>query len=110
MERTPSAKVTFGFGGTLGSGKVENIPVLVAVGVSERGDKLVLGRQMGDKQSGRSWRELFKDLKRRGLNCLRIVLGIMDGLPSLEKVFREEFANAEVQCCQVHVARNVLFA
>jgi len=35
-------------------------------------------------------------------------LGVMDGLPALERVFREEFMNAEVQRCQVHVARNVL--
>ena len=32
----------------------------------------------------------------------------MDGLAGLEKVFKEEFSNAEVQRCQVHVARNVL--
>ena len=30
------------------------------------------------------------------------------GLPGLEKVFLEEFPNARVQRCQVHVARNVL--
>jgi putative transposase len=89
-------------------GKVENIPVLVAIGVTEPGAKLVLGLQMGDKESAGSWRELFKDLKRRGLNGSKVVLGIMDGLPGLEKVFKEEFPNAEVQRCQVHVARNVL--
>ncbi len=32
----------------------------------------------------------------------------MDGLSGLEKVFIEEFPNAKVQRCQVHVARNVL--
>lgn len=32
----------------------------------------------------------------------------MDGLPGLEKVFKEEFSKAKVQRCQVHVARNVL--
>jgi len=32
----------------------------------------------------------------------------MDGLSGLEKVFAEEFPHAEVQRCQVHVARNVL--
>jgi putative transposase len=32
----------------------------------------------------------------------------MDGLPGLEKVFKEEFPKAKVQRCQVHVARNVL--
>jgi putative transposase len=35
-------------------------------------------------------------------------LGIMDGLPGLEKVFEEEFKGAVVQRCQVHVARNVM--
>lgn len=89
-------------------GKVENIPVLVAVGVTEQGTKLVLGLQMGDKESASSWRELFKDLKRRGLEGSKFLLGIVDGLPGLEKVFKEEFPNAQVQRCQVHVARNVL--
>jgi putative transposase len=32
----------------------------------------------------------------------------MDGLPGLERVFKEEFTNAKIQRCQVHVARNVL--
>ncbi|PXF55799.1 MAG: IS256 family transposase, partial [Deltaproteobacteria bacterium] len=35
-------------------------------------------------------------------------LGIMDGLPGLEAVFKQEFPSAKVQRCQVHVARNVL--
>ncbi len=32
----------------------------------------------------------------------------MDGLPGLEEVFRQEFKNAEIQRCQVHVTMNVL--
>ena len=32
----------------------------------------------------------------------------MDGLPGLETVFAEEFPQAKIQRCQVHVARNVL--
>jgi len=63
---------------------------------------------MGDKESAGSWREFFKDLKRRGLDGAKVVLGVMDGLPGLEKVFKEEFPQAQVQRCQVHVARNVL--
>jgi len=89
-------------------GRVENIPVLVAVGITEKGGKLVLGLQMGDKESAGCWREFFKDLKRRGLDGSKVVLGVMDGLPGLEKVFKEEFPQAQVQRCQVHVARNVL--
>jgi putative transposase len=87
---------------------IEKVPVLVAIGVTETGHRLVLGLQAGDKESAPIWREFFKDLKRRGLDVLRISLGIMDGLPGLERVFKEEFPKAKVQRCQVHVARNVL--
>ena len=90
------------------AGKVENVPVLVAIGVTEAGQRMVLGLQSGDKESSNCWREFFKDPKRRGLKGKNVRLGIMDGLPGLEKVFSEEFKNAEIQRCQVHVARNVL--
>ena len=87
---------------------VENVPVLAAIGVTANGTKLVLGLQSGDKESATNWREFFKDLKSRGLDGMSVQLGIMDGLSGLEKVFEEEFPNAKVQRCQVHVARNVL--
>jgi putative transposase len=87
---------------------IEKIPVLVAIAVTQSGLRLVLGLQAGDKESASSWREFFKDLKARGLDSGKISLGIMDGLPGLEKVFKEEFPKAKVQRCQVHVARNVL--
>ncbi|TAN44843.1 MAG: IS256 family transposase [Nitrospirae bacterium] len=87
---------------------VEKVPVLVAIGITESGAKLVLGVQSGDKESATSWREFFRDLKSRGLDESSVTLGIMDGLSGLEKVFEEEFSNSKVQRCQVHVARNVL--
>ena len=89
-------------------GSVEKVPVLVAIGVTVSGRRTVLGLQSGDKESASNWRELFKDLKRRGLDGSAVTLGIMDGLSGLERVFTEEFPNAKVQRCQIHVARNVL--
>ena len=87
---------------------IEKVAVLVVIGVTEDGQKQVIGLQSGDKESAACWRELFRDLKSRGLNSQTVTLGIMDGLPGLEKVFREEFSQSKVQRCQVHVARNVL--
>ncbi len=81
---------------------------IVAIGVTETNQRLVLGLQAGDKESASSWREFFKDLKARGLDPSKVTLGVMDGLAGLEKVFKEEFPKARVQRCQVHVARNVL--
>jgi putative transposase len=87
---------------------IEKVSVLVVIGVTESGQKQVISLQSGDKESASSWRETFKDLKRRGLDNQTVTLGIIDGLPGLEKVFREEFPRGKVQRCQVHVARNVL--
>ena len=87
---------------------IEMVPVLVAIGVTRTGQKMVLSLQAGDKESASSWREFFKDLKGRGLDGKTVILGMMDGLPGLETVFREEFPQAKIQRCQVHVARNVL--
>lgn len=78
------------------------------LGVTEEGHRTVLGLQAGDKESASNWRELFRDMKRCGLNGKNVILGIMDDLPGLERIFREEFPNAKVQRCQIHVARNVL--
>jgi len=89
-------------------GSIELVPVLVAIGVTGRGHKLVLGMQSGDKESASSWREFFRDLKSRGLSSRTVTLGIMDGLPGLETVFKEEFSQARVQRCIVHVDRNVI--
>lgn len=90
------------------SGSIELVSVLVVIGVTKTGHKKVLALQSGDKESATSWRELLKDLKARGLRKEKVELGIMDGLPGLEKVFGEEFSKAKVQRCQVHVARNIL--
>jgi len=90
------------------NGSIEKVPVLVAIGVTESGHRMVLGLQAGDKESASNWRELFKDLKRRGLNGSAVTLGVMDGLPGLERIFKEEFPKAKVQRCQIHVTRNVL--
>ena len=90
------------------SGSVELVSVLVVIGVNRSGHRLVIGLQAGDKESASNWREFFKDLKQRGLKAEDVLLGVMDGLSGLQKVFIEEFPNAKVQRCQVHVARNIL--
>lgn len=90
------------------AGSVEKVSVLVVIAVNAQGHRMVVGLQAGDKESASAWRELFRDLKARGLDQEKVLLGVMDGLPGLEKVFQEEFRRARLQRCQVHVARNVL--
>ena len=87
---------------------IEKVPVLVVIGITYNNQKVFLVIQQGDKESASTWREIFKDLKQRGLKKDKIQLGVMDGLSGLEKVFSDEFSNAKIQRCQVHVSRNVL--
>jgi len=88
---------------------IEKIPMLVVIGVTYDNKRLFLAIQQGDKEKASTWREVFKDMKNvRGLNKENIKLGIMDGLTGLEKVFEEEFPNAKIQRCTVHVTRNVI--
>ena len=88
--------------------RVVRVPMLVVIGVSESNDRFILAIQQGDKDSSTAWRQVFKDLKQRGLDGSKVQLGIMDGLSGLESVFLEEFINAKVQRCTVHVTRNVM--
>lgn len=87
---------------------IEVTPMLVVIGVTDNEKRTFLAIQQGDKESATTWREVFKDLKKRGLDSSLMQLGIMDGLSGLMTVFKEEFPNSEIQRCQVHVARNVL--
>ena len=82
--------------------------MLVIIGVTAAKQRSFLTIQRGDKDSATTWRQIFRDLKERGLNASEVKLGIMDGLQRLEKVFCEEFTNAKVQRCIVHVMRNVI--
>jgi putative transposase len=87
---------------------IEKVPMLVAIGVNHNNQRMFLCLQQGDKECASTWREVFKDMKFRGLDHRSIKLGIMDGLTGLESVFREEFPLSVIQRCQVHVARNVI--
>ena len=84
--------------------EVEKQCVLVVIGVTENRRRQVLALQAGDKESSTGWRGLFQDLIGRGLDPSTIQLGIMDGLPGLEKAFLETFRKAKVQRCQFHKA------
>jgi len=88
--------------------KIERIPMLVIIGVTEENRRIFLVIQQGDKDSAGTWREIFRDMKTRGLDPSFVKLGIMDGLAGLSSVFTEEFPSAKGQRCQVHVARNVI--
>ena len=89
-------------------GSTEKEPSLVVLGISRDGYRSILAIEPGQKDSCDCWRTVLKDLKSRGLNPEKVRIGIMDGLPGLERAFSEEFPQAVTQRCWVHALKNAL--
>ena len=86
--------------------KATSISLLVAIGVRQDGQKVLLAvRNMGG-ESEAAWRALLDELVRRGLQ--RPDLVIVDGAPGLEKALAALWSDILVQRCTVHKHRNLL--
>lgn len=89
-------------------GSVEREPSLVVIGIDEDNKRSILAIEPGSRDDVNSWRSVFRELKRRGLDATGVKLGIMDGLPGLESLFVDEFIHAKTQRCWFHALQNVL--
>jgi len=81
--------------------------LLVIMGTREDGTKELVAIQDGERESTLSWRELLRDLKRRGLADAP-ALCVADGALGLWAAMEEEFPKAREQRCWVHKTANVL--
>lgn len=86
--------------------KATLISLLVALGVREDGQKVLLAVQDMGGESEASWRAFLDDLSARGLRQPEFI--IVDGAPGLEKALVGLWPNAPVQRCTVHKNRNLL--
>ncbi len=86
-------------------GEIQNVSVLVAIGVSSDGFREIIGAAEGMKEDRESWRSFFGWLKERGLTGVRLVIGDKN-LGMLETV-AEIFPDARYQRCTVHFYRNI---
>lgn len=76
-----------------------------AWGVTLEGRKVLLGLQLGSRESYESWPSFGRDLVARGLNAPALI--VADGVPGLWKAMRELWPGADEQRCTVHALRNV---
>jgi transposase-like protein len=79
--------------------------VLVAWGVTLDGRKVLLGLQLGSRESYENWLAFGRDLIARGMSAPGLVCA--DGAPGLWKAVRELWPRADEQRCTVHALRNV---
>jgi len=79
--------------------------VLVAWGVTLEGSKVLLGLQLGSRESYEDWLDFGRDLLARGLKPPALL--VADGAPGLWKAARELWPAALEQRCTVHSLRNM---
>ena len=87
-------------------GEDDRLCLLVVIGVREDGTKELLAVEDGYRESTDSWAGVLRDLKRRGLNCPKLVIG--DGALGTWAALRDVFPEAGEQRCWVHKTANVL--
>lgn len=80
--------------------------LLVVIGVLSDGSKQVLAVESGHRESKESWSQVLRDLKDRGMNCPRLVVG--DGALGIWSALSGVFPEAGEQRCWIHRMRNVL--
>jgi transposase-like protein len=72
------------------------------IGVDEHRYKSILAIKTSSKDGVNYWKAVLSSLKSRVLDGQTVRLGIMDGLPCLEKKFAASFPNALMQRCREH--------
>jgi len=85
---------------------VRSTTVMLAVGISEDGQREILGLEMGFSETEEGWRRFIRQLKERGLSGVE--LATSDAHEGLKQALQEAFPGLIWQRCQSHFRRNVL--
>ena len=86
--------------------KSTSISMLIAIGVRQDGQKVLLAVKNMGGESEAAWRALLDDLVKRGLKMPELVIG--DGAPGLEKALAALWPEILVQRCTVHKHRKAV--
>lgn len=87
-------------------GEDSKLCLLVVIGVREDGSKELLAVEDGYRESTDSWAAVMRDLKTRGINEPKLVIG--DGALGTWAALRDVFPGARRQACWVHKIARVL--
>ncbi len=82
------------------------MPILAVVGISTTGERDVLAFTVGDRENEQAWKDLFDDLKERGVK--EIGLWVSDGNKAMLNAIAAKFGTAPRQRCVMHKMDNVL--
>lgn len=88
-----------------GTSKVEKECVMVALGITEEGEKVVLGFYFTPNEGAWSWDDVLADLKSRGLYSASLF--VTDGLQGMPEAIHRNYPKAKYQLCLVHETRTI---
>jgi putative transposase len=88
------------------AGRVVSVATVVAIGVTERGERTVLGAATGASEDHQFWTSFLRQLVKRGLKGVHLV--ISDAHEGLRQAIAKVLHEASWQRCRVHFMRNVL--
>jgi transposase-like protein len=87
-------------------GRVISMATVVAIGITAEGERQVLGVDAGPSEDAAFWTAFLRDLKRRGLQGVRLV--ISDAHEGIKQAIATVLTGATWQRCRVHFMRNLL--
>lgn len=76
----------------------------IVLGVTDEGEKEILGIWIGENESAKFWLSVFNDLKQRGVQDILIMCS--DGLTGIKQAIETAYPNTIQQRCIVHMIRN----
>lgn len=86
---------------------VQQEAVYVALGISEEGEREVIGFWIpGGSEGSSNWAEIFVDLQQRGVKNIDFI--VADGLSGISEVISMVYPKAKYQYCVVHACRTTL--
>jgi putative transposase len=88
------------------AGRVVSLAVLVALGVKDTGEKVLLSLMSAGAESTDGWQMLLEDLAARKMGRPRLVMS--DGTPGLGAALDRLWPGAAHQRCTVHKLRNLV--
>lgn len=86
------------------NGSVIDMAVLVAIGVSETGQRLILGTSIALSEQEAHWRDFLRSLQERKLHGVRLF--ISDAHEGLKAARKAVFPSVPWQRCQFHLQQN----
>ena len=86
--------------------RIVSLAMVIAIGVSEKGQRKMLGFGLGASETEAFWQEFLRSLVKRGLKGVQLVTS--DAHEGLKAAIAQVLSGASWQRCRVHFMRNIL--